>query len=182
MRHGNWNHFMYSKKKLKNVHVKHGLWIKRPPSCGARPRLFTFVFCNLFLAFPFSSHPSLALVYTFLFGVFLNKQKVKSDTFLSVSITRLSLSFSWENLVLSQNNVVHLIIVCTVDSCRLNSVSKVLIEVTSSLGVKKSETICKSLKRHDIGRLIYNKLEKLSYKIVSRCDDSLFFDRRCTML
>lgn len=43
--------------------------------------------------------------------------------------------------MLSQNNVVHLIIVCTVDSCRLNSVSKVLIEVTSSLGVKKFETI-----------------------------------------
>ena len=44
-------------------------------------------------------------------------------------------------MVLSQNNVVHLIIVCTVDSCRLNSVSKVLKVFTSSLGVKKSETI-----------------------------------------
>ena len=43
--------------------------------------------------------------------------------------------------MLSQNKVVHLITVCTVDSFRLNSVSKVLIEVTSSLGVKKSETI-----------------------------------------
>ena len=43
--------------------------------------------------------------------------------------------------MLSQNNVVHLISVCTVDPCRLNSVSKVFIEVTSSLGVKKSETI-----------------------------------------